>query len=110
MAILSAKIVGSNGLVTDDDTGFSVELIAWAGSAAICARTVSNGSIASPRMAVTSPVVEDVAEVNADGVLVPDAGVEKVERRRKIADGFSLDNIPRTCEPFPGQKKCTVQP
>lgn len=89
-------MVGSSGLVTDDDAAFSVELIVCAGSAAICAMTVSSGSIARPRMAVTSPVVEDAAEVNADGVLIPDAGVEKAERKRKIAEGFSLDSIPRT--------------
>lgn len=104
----------STDLVSDEDdeaaASFSAALIALVGSVAIWAAIASSGSIEKPRMAVTAPVEEDVAVVNAEGVLIPDTGAEKLERRRNMAEGFSLDNIPRICEPFPGQKKWTVQP
>lgn len=74
----------------------SVELIVVAGSAAICAATASSGSTANPSIAVTLPVVEEAAAVKADGVLIPEDGLdteENVARRRNIADGFSLESL-----------------
>lgn len=80
--------------MSDADGGeVSTELIVLAGSAAIWATTASSGSIAKPRTAVTAPAEEEAAEVNAEGVLIPDAGAEKVERKRNMAEGLSLDNL-----------------
>lgn len=87
----------STDLVSDEDdeaaASFSAALIALVGSVAIWAAIASSGSIEKPRMAVTAPVEEDVAVVNAEGVLIPDTGAEKLERRRNMAEGFSLDNL-----------------
>lgn len=95
-AIFSAKLVGSPDLLTDRDIEVAASRVAFmvlAGRAATWAATASIGSMANPSTAVTSPVVDGVAEVNAAGVFIPDAGVENVDRNRNIAEGFSLDNL-----------------
>jgi hypothetical protein len=69
-------------------------------------------------------VEDEAADVNADGVEIPDGGAdvkEKADRRRNMADGLSFESLrsaskvddhcaddghtymPSTCEPFPGQ-------
>ena len=88
----SASFVGSG---PDFATALlDVVVAAEPGIATICACIWGSGSIENPRIAVTSP--PGAASGDAENaVCAADELAVNVPRRRKIADGFSLESLGR---------------